>query len=82
MDQLSTTAPSLKEIKFDNKEILGLGGYGQVFKGEWNNRLVAVKRINLSKVVGHKQEEEITLKRLDHPNIIKLFRVESDNTFK
>ena len=82
MDQLSSTAPIITEIKFDNKEILGLGGYGQVFKGEWNNRQVAVKRINLSKVVGHKQEEEITLKKLDHSNVIKLLHVESNNTFK
>jgi serine/threonine protein kinase len=81
LDQLSTTTPIITEIKFDNKEILGRGGNGQVFKGEWKNNQVAVKRIHLSNVVGHKQEE-LVLQRLDHPNIIKLFRVESDNTFK
>ncbi len=77
-----TTAPSIKKIKLDKKKILGRGGYSQVFEGEWKNNQVAVKRIHLSKVVGHKQEEEITLKKLSHPNIIKLLHVESDADFK
>jgi serine/threonine protein kinase len=82
LDQL-TTAPSIKEIQLDNKKILGRGGYSQVFEGTWKNNQVAVKRINLSKVVGHKQEEEeLALQKLDHPNIIKLLHVESDNTFR
>jgi serine/threonine protein kinase len=70
--------PSLKQIKIDVNKILGSGGYGIVFQGEWNNNQVAVKQIPLSKVESNKREEE-ALQMLNHPNVIKLFHKESDS---
>jgi serine/threonine-protein kinase/endoribonuclease IRE1 len=57
---------------------LGSGGYGIVFQGEWNNIQVAVKQILSSKVESNKLEEE-ALQKLNHPNVIKLFYVESNS---
>jgi predicted Ser/Thr protein kinase len=36
-------------IKFERETVLGKGVYGTVFREEWNNKRVAVKRIELSK---------------------------------
>ncbi|XP_046439564.1 serine/threonine-protein kinase GE16371-like isoform X2 [Daphnia pulex] len=73
--------PNLKEIKVDVDKILGVGGYGKVFHGIWNNTPVAVKRIPLSKIESNQREEE-ALQMLNHPNVIKLFHTESDDLFK
>jgi serine/threonine-protein kinase/endoribonuclease IRE1 len=66
----------LRQIKVDVNKILGSGGYGEVFLGEWNKNQVAVKRIPLYKVESNQREEE-ALQKLDHPNVIKLFHAES-----
>jgi serine/threonine-protein kinase/endoribonuclease IRE1 len=70
--------PSLKQIKVDFNKILGSGGYGEVFQGEWNNNQVAVKQIPLSKVKSNQREEE-ALQMLNHSNVVKLFHAESDS---
>jgi serine/threonine protein kinase len=69
-----------RKVKLDrSKPPLGEGGYGSVFHGKFNGKKVAVKRVELLKVV---ENEELALKQLDHPNIIKLLHSESDNDFK
>ena len=68
------------KITFDRTNPpLGEGGYGSVFLGKFNGKEVAVKKVELHKVV---ENEELALKQLDHPNIIKLLHSESDNDFK
>jgi serine/threonine protein kinase len=67
-------------IKFEREKILGIGGYGTVCEGEWNNKKVAVKRIELAKCENN--IEEFALKKLDHPNVVKLYHVESDLDFR
>jgi serine/threonine protein kinase len=69
---------NLKQIKVNLKKELGSGGHGIVFQGEWNNIQVAVKQILSSKVESNKREEE-ALQKLNHPNVIKLFYVESNS---
>jgi serine/threonine protein kinase len=69
---------TLNHIKVDVNKILGSGGYGTVFQGEWNNIQVAVKQTLLSKVESNKREEE-ALQKLNHPNVIKLLYAESDS---
>jgi serine/threonine protein kinase len=44
------------------------------------NRKVAVKRIQIENVENNKEEE--ALKKLDHPNVVKLYHVESDSDFR
>jgi serine/threonine protein kinase len=66
------------EISFDRSEVLGRGGYGKVFKGFWRGRPVAVKRI----VLTSDEQEEKSLQRLDHDNVIKLYHAERDENFR
>ncbi|KAK4011188.1 hypothetical protein OUZ56_020301 [Daphnia magna] len=68
-----------KKITFERNATLGEGAYGSVFRGEFEGRQVAVKRILLNKI--NKNEEEC-LRKLKHSNIIKLFHIESDNDFR
>jgi serine/threonine protein kinase len=68
-----------RKITFDRSNRLGEGGYGSVFLGKFNGKEVAVKKVELHKVV---ENEELALKQLDHPNIIKLLHSESDKDFK
>ena len=61
---------------------LGEGGYGKVFlvRHKKMNQLRAMKMISInSKKDGEKTDDEIELlKKLDHPNIVKLFEYFSD----
>ncbi|XP_045027701.1 serine/threonine-protein kinase/endoribonuclease IRE2 [Daphnia magna] len=68
-----------KKITFERNATLGEGAYGSVFRGKFEGRQVAVKRILLNKI--NKNEEEC-LQKLKHLNIIKLFHIESDNDFR
>ena len=69
-----------RKITFDRTNPpLGEGGYGSVFLGKFNGKEVAVKKVERFKVV---ENEELALKQLDHPNIIKLLHSESDKDFK
>ncbi|XP_045028594.1 serine/threonine-protein kinase/endoribonuclease ire-1-like [Daphnia magna] len=67
-----------KKIKIDRNALLGEGGFGTVFKGEFGGRKVAVKRVELHLV--DKREEDAMLK-LEHPNIVKLLHCEKDEDF-
>jgi serine/threonine protein kinase len=66
------------QIEYD-REPLGQGGFGSVFRGKYDNHQVAVKRVALHLV---NDNEEKALQQLDHPNIVKLFYSESDEYFK
>ncbi|KAI9557852.1 hypothetical protein GHT06_014602 [Daphnia sinensis] len=68
-----------QQITFERSAELGEGAYGTVFLGEFEGRQVAVKRVLLSKF--NKNEEEF-MRKLDHPNIIKLYHSESDHDFR
>lgn len=63
------------------KDLLGEGFYGQVFKGVWNGEKVAVKRIH-QQYSEYKIREELVLQRLNHPNVIKLFHAENDGAYR
>jgi predicted Ser/Thr protein kinase len=67
-------------IKLEKSVILEKGTYGTVFEGEWNGKKVAVKRIEKTECENNKEEE--ALQKLDHPNVVKLYHVESDRNFR
>ncbi len=50
-------------------------------KGTWKDRKVAVKRIQIESVENNKGGEE-ALQKLDHPNVVKLYHVDSNLDFK
>ncbi|KAI9557860.1 hypothetical protein GHT06_014611 [Daphnia sinensis] len=72
------------KIEFQQSDQLGSGGYGSVFKGEFQNdgvcHIVAVKKVSLEKV--NTKEEEALRELQDHQNIVRLFHCESDDHFR
>jgi serine/threonine-protein kinase/endoribonuclease IRE1 len=68
-------------LHFDDENKLGEGSFGIVFRGFFNKKPAAVKRIAIMHIASNKQEEE-ALKKLDHPNVIKLFQIKSDANFR
>ncbi|MED6209182.1 hypothetical protein PIB30_052334 [Stylosanthes scabra] len=88
LQQLSTRGESSQTVQiftedelkkatknYDDKLIIGRGGYGTVFKGVLtNNRIVAIKK---SKIVDKSQidqfiNEVVVLSRINHRNVVKL----------
>ena len=64
-------------LEYYEDKFLGRGSYGQVFEGKYNGKAVAVKRIaprNLSQ----SDREIYIMRKLNHPNVIKLIHVEND----
>jgi hypothetical protein len=50
------------------------------WKGTWKDKKVAVKRIQIENVENNLGEE--ALQKLDHPNVVKLYHVESTSDFR
>lgn len=66
-------------IKIDKDTVLGEGRYGIVYKGTLSGKQAAIKRIQLTHI---NENEEKALKKLNHPNVIELLHIESDNEFR
>ena len=69
------------KIQFSkNKEdMLGKGAFSIVYKGRFDNKDVAVKRIQ-NEDVDHREEE--FLRKYPHANILKFFHAEQDDNFR
>lgn len=70
------------KIECDSRQILGRGLYGTVFRGIYEDRPVAVKRIQKIDLEDANFREEKALKKLRHPNVIRLVQIEEDDIFK
>lgn len=68
--------------KFDFRNLLGEGRYGKVFLGDWDEVKVAIKRVEIDINTQNNGQEEEAMRKLNHPNVIKLFNVESDEVFR
>ena len=71
-------------LQWNSSEILGEGAYGTVFKGSFNGKNVAVKKVNKEYLrnINVIEREEAALIELDHPNIVKLLHVKNDGAIK
>lgn len=67
-------------IIIDIDKLIGRGCYGAVYEGTWKDRKVAVKQIKIVNVQNNEGGE--ALQKLDHPNVVKLYHVESDSDFR
>ena len=70
------------KIEYNNKDVIGRGSFGIVFSGSFQNSDVAVKRIELVRLDGNDDREEEALRRLDHPNVVKLLHCEDQGEFR
>lgn len=71
-DQPSAPVASTDSTLFEEVEVgslLGRGGFGQVYRGLWQGRVVAVKVVDNADVT---KEAEIGM-HLDHPNIVRTY---------
>jgi len=79
--ELNALRKMVVEIKEDDVEkgkLIGSGGFGTIYKGAWNGNVVALKQMALALNSKTQQEfdyEAGLLKRLEHPNIIRLYGV-------
>ena len=69
---------SIGPIRIEKDKILGSGGFGTVFEGTFNGRMVAVKRIVIEDVV----PDETYLLTFRHRNVLKLLHMEEDQNFR
>lgn len=76
--------PSTGKLKLvSNKSIiLGEGGFSSVFLGKLNSSTVAIKMVSLKELQKKKLDREEILRKLNHPNIIKLLYQEDDNRYR
>ncbi|XP_077969568.1 serine/threonine-protein kinase/endoribonuclease ire-1-like [Styela clava] len=74
-----TTVGSKSIIEIDTKGVFGYGVSSKVYSGRFDERPVAVKRINPS--LSKFECEVETLRRLDHRNIVRYLYTDSDNEF-
>eukprot|EP01114_Cavostelium_apophysatum_P015196 TRINITY_DN4096_c0_g1_i1.p1 TRINITY_DN4096_c0_g1~~TRINITY_DN4096_c0_g1_i1.p1 ORF type:complete len:789 (+),score=95.98 TRINITY_DN4096_c0_g1_i1:134-2500(+) len=66
-----------KDITLENK--LGQGSFGEVFKGEWRNQTVAVKKVKQGvDTTDFMEEANLMLKLRPHENVVQLLGVCSD----
>ncbi|KAK9535039.1 hypothetical protein VZT92_007445 [Zoarces viviparus] len=69
-------------ITFSSKAVLGHGAYGTiVYKGQFDNRAVGVKRI-LPKYSNFADQEVQLLRQTDHPNVIRYLCTGRDREFQ
>jgi hypothetical protein len=68
----------LPKIVLNRNNILGTGRYGVVFEGTWEETRVAVKRIQIVDTYEN-AKEDYALRKCDHPNVIRLLGIYSDN---
>jgi Protein kinase domain len=65
--------------QFITEEMIGLGGYGTVYRGRFKQRKVAIKRLQLA--LNNDRELRI-LQQLHHPNIVKLIWFQDIQEFR
>jgi serine/threonine protein kinase len=65
--------------------LLGNGRFGTVYVGFLEGEKVAVKRVNVTHVEDEDSDgidEEITLSKIKHPNVVQLLSVEKNADYK
>jgi hypothetical protein len=69
------------------KKLLGKGGFTRgdhegVWEGVWRRQKVAVKKMKLNDGNNVSHEREENLLKLNHPNVNKMYHIESDSEYR
>jgi serine/threonine protein kinase len=75
---VDSMVPSVYRIKNE----LGSGGFGSVWEGVWRRQKVAVKKMIISDFTKLCREREESLLKLNHPNVVKMYHIESNLDYK
>ncbi|KAF4568598.1 hypothetical protein EYR40_009997 [Pleurotus pulmonarius] len=76
---VETTLPSwtITQFEVDSEERIGVGYYSSVFRGNWRKRTVAIKVLHEGTSRSLFVREVEIWKKLNHPNVLKLFGASS-----
>ncbi len=75
------TERTLWEFTIDRKNLICSGSFFAVFRGSFNGKKVAIKRVRADRIKFQEKEEKI-FDQLDHPNVIKLLQVTKNVDFR
>lgn len=67
------------ECKYESKNKLGEGGFGDVYCGKYDGKEVAIKRVLVDRAEIREIKAQMKLK---HENILEIFAVEQDEIFR
>lgn len=68
-------------FEYVEKNILGQGTFGFVYDGRCScHGRVAIKKVAIDHIDQETKEDE--LMNLNHPNVVRLYHIESDNSFR
>ena len=66
-----------QDLQIKEKERIGHGGFGDIFAGEWQGKVVAIKKLRVQRVIKKRleqfEEEVNVFCRLSHKNIITFY---------
>ena len=71
------TVIQFQDLKIEEKERIGHGGFGDIFAGKWQGKIVAIKKLRVQRVSKKRleqfEEEVNVFCRLSHKNIITFY---------
>jgi tetratricopeptide (TPR) repeat protein len=67
-----STSNNFDEIALDNNQIIAKGGFGVVYRAQWNQLIVAVKTTNNFEQLDSIKKEYSMLSELQHPNLVHI----------
>ena len=65
-----------------SREQLGSGTFAMVYSGLYKGKEVAIKKVPLSRIDQNDDPEVQSMKKLDHPNVLKMLACRDDDYFR
>lgn len=79
LNELTLSLPCIPFSRFKVLNLLGKGGYGNVYKGEWDGLEVAIKQLHIASLpfdlLQEFRNEAKIMHKCQHPNIVRFFAI-------